>query len=116
MARGTIGLPWKLDLLPVLDVAQGFPFSRLDDDWNYVGARNEAGRFPTFIALDIQIQRAFGFNLFGKRRRLTLGARLYNITDHFNPRDVQQHVNSPNFGAFYNTIERKFRTKIDLEF
>ena len=116
LAWGTFGLPWKLEMLPVLDIANGFPYSRLDDDWNFIGQRNEAGRFPTFVSLDVQVTRPFRVNLFGKKRRITVGARLFNITDHFNPRDVQQHVNSPNFGAFYNSIERKFRTKIDIEF
>lgn len=30
-----IGLPHKLDFVPILDVHTGFPFSRLDLNWNY---------------------------------------------------------------------------------
>lgn len=116
LAWGTIGLPWKLELMPVLDMANGFPFSRFDNEWNYAGARNEAGRFPAFAALDFQITRPFSFNILGKKRRIIVGGRFFNITDHFNPRDVQQHAGSPNFGTFYNSIERKFRAKFDFEF
>lgn len=113
---GTIGLPWKLEALPVLDIASGFPYSRLDNVWNFVGARNGEGRFPTFVALDLQVTRTFSFTVRGKKRRVTLGGRIFNITNHFNPRDVQQHAGSPSFRTFFNSIERKFRAKIDFEF
>jgi hypothetical protein len=113
---GTIGLPWKLEFFPVLDISSGFPFSSVDSDWNYVGRRNEAGRFPMFVAFDFQISRQFKFKLLGRERRLTLGARLFNLTSHFNPRDVQQNLFSPHYGTFYNSIERKFRTRIGFDF
>ena len=45
-----IGLPHKLDFVPILDVHTGFPFSRLDQDWNFIGQENRAGRFPAFLA------------------------------------------------------------------
>ena len=40
-----IGLPYKLDFVPILDVHTGFPFSRLDQNWNYIGAENQGGAF-----------------------------------------------------------------------
>ncbi len=43
-----IGLPHKLDFVPILDVHTGFPFSRLDQNWNFIGQENGAGRFPIF--------------------------------------------------------------------
>ena len=43
---GIIGLPYKLQFIPILDVHSGFPYSRIDENWNYIGARDEAGRFP----------------------------------------------------------------------
>ena len=35
-----IGLPHKLDFIPILDVHTGFPFSRVDQNWNYIGPEN----------------------------------------------------------------------------
>jgi hypothetical protein len=47
-----IGLPHKFDFIPILDVHTGFPFSRLDRDWNFIGSENTAGRFPSFVGFD----------------------------------------------------------------
>jgi hypothetical protein len=113
---GTIGLPWKLELFPVMDITGGFPFSALDADWNFVGLRNRAGRFPRLFSLDIQVTRKFSIPVGARRIRTTVGIRVFNITNHFNPRDVQQHTGSPRFGQFFNSVHRKFRMKFDLEF
>ncbi len=113
---GTIGLPWKLELFPVMDITQGFPHSALDDDWNYVGQRNRAGRFPRLFSLDTQLTRKFAIPVGSRRIRTTVGIRVFNLTNHFNPRDVQQHTGSSRFGQFFNTVYRKFRMKFDLEF
>jgi hypothetical protein len=113
---GTIGLPWKLDFSPVLDLHSGFPFSKVDNDLNFVGARDGAGRFPAFVALDIQLVKTFELPLFGRRIRTRAGLKVFNATNHFNPRDVQENLFSPNFGAFYNSVGRQFRAKFEFEF
>ncbi len=64
---GVIGLPHKLDFLPILDVHTGFPFSRLDQNWNYLGPENQAGRFRTFLALDTKLQYPVDFKFHGHR-------------------------------------------------
>lgn len=51
-----IGLPHKFDFVPILDVHTGFPLSWLDQNWNYLGSENQAGLFPTFLALDTKGQ------------------------------------------------------------
>ena len=56
-----IGLPYKFQFVPILDVHTGFPYSKLDENWNYIGARDQAGRFPTFASLDLKIQYPFDF-------------------------------------------------------
>jgi hypothetical protein len=37
MAWGIIGLPYKLQFVPILDAHTGFPCPQLDQNWNYVG-------------------------------------------------------------------------------
>jgi hypothetical protein len=113
---GVIGLPHKLDFIPVLDLHTGFPFSKLDDDWNYVGKRNLAGRFPTFVDLDVKIQYPFNFKFHGKRFQFRAGLSVLNVLNYFNPRDVQQYSFSPNFGNFYNSVGRLFRIDGDFDF
>jgi len=113
---GVIGLPHKLDLVPILDVHTGFPFSRLDQNWNYIGPENQAGRFPTFVALDTKLQYPVDFKFRGHRIQFRAGLSVYNVLNHFNPRDVQEHYTSPNYGAFYNSVGRLFRIDGDFDF
>jgi hypothetical protein len=38
-------------LAPVLDIRTGFPYSIIDEDRNFVGPRNQAGRYPNSLQL-----------------------------------------------------------------
>jgi hypothetical protein len=100
----------------LLDAHSGFPFSKVDNDLNFVGLRNRAGRFPSFASLDVQLLRRFELSFLGKKRRTLIGLKVFNVTGHFNPRDVQQNIFSPSFGDFFNSIGRRFRGKIEFEF
>ncbi len=111
-----IGLPYKFDFIPILDVHTGFPFSRLDQNWNFIGAENNAGRLPALLALDTKIQYPIDFTFRDHRIQFRSGLTVYNVLNHFNPRDVQQSYASPNYGAFYNSIGRLFRIDGDFDF
>ncbi len=111
-----IGLPRKFDFVPILDVHTGFPFSRLDQNWNFIGAENKAGRLPPFLAFDTKIQYPVDFTFHRHRIQFRAGLTVYNVLNHFNPRDVQQYYASPNYGAFYNSIGRLFRIDGDFNF
>jgi len=113
---GVIGLPRKFDFVPILDVHTGFPFSRLDQDWNYLGPENQAGRFPTFLALDTKLQYPVDFRFHGHRIQFRAGLTVYNVLNHFNPRDVQQSFASPFYGVFYNSVPRLWRIDGDFDF
>jgi hypothetical protein len=116
LASGTIGLPLKVEFSPVLEVRDGFPFSAVDNDLNFVGPRNGAGRFPAFAALDVLIARKFPVRLFKRKVIINAGMRVYNLTQHNNPRDVQRSIFSPNFGQFYNSVPHQFRARFEFEF
>ena len=47
----------KWTVSPVFEARQGFPYSLVDQDLNFVGMRNEGGRFPNVWVLDLGIQR-----------------------------------------------------------
>lgn len=111
-----IGLPHKLDFVPILDVHTGFPFSRLDQNWNFLGPENQAGRLPTFLAFDTKFQYPVDFTFRDHRIQFRAGLSVYNVINHFNPRDVQQYNPSPNYGTFYNSIGRLFRIDGDFNF
>ena len=113
---GVFGLPYKVDFVPTLDVHTGFPFSKLDENWNYVGKRNEAGRFPTFLDLDVKFQYPVDFKFRGHRIQFRAGLSILNVLNHANPRDVQQNDASPQYGTFYNSVGRLFRIDGDFDF
>src|SRR6266478_2947075 len=46
--RGEFHVPYRITLVPVLDILTGFPYSIIDEERNFVGPRNLAGRFPNF--------------------------------------------------------------------
>ena len=100
----------------MLDVHTGFPFSKLDQNWNFIGLRNQAGRFPTLVSLDTKFQYPFDFKFHGKRCQFRAGLSVLNVLNKFNPRDVQQYSASPNYGTFYNSIGRLLRIDGDFDF
>jgi hypothetical protein len=113
---GIIALPRKLQFVPILDVHTGFPCSELDENWNYVGLRNEAGRFPTYVGFDTKIQYPFDFKFRGHRIQFLAGLKVIDIFNHYNPRDVQQYSGSPYYGVFYNSVGRLWRIDGDFDF
>ena len=108
----SLSLPWKMTFFPVLDVRTGFPVSVVDEDRNYVGARNEAGRYPEFVSFDMQLTKRF--RVF--KHNATIGIKVFNITNRFNPRDFQENLASGDPGAFSNGVPRTIRGKWVIEF
>jgi hypothetical protein len=113
---GVFGLPHKVDFVPTLDVHTGFPFSKLDGNWNYVGQRNQAGRFPTFVGLDVKFLYPVDFKFRGHRIQFRAGLSILNVINHAQPRDVQQNETSPQYGMFYNSVGRLWRIDGDFNF
>lgn len=114
---GEVGLPFfGVRWAPVLDVHSGFPFSLVDENRNFVGTRNQGGRFPVFASLDSQVWKDFKIKVRGKVRKLRIGIKVFNIFDHFNPRDVQQNVDAFNARGFFNSRGRLFRGKLSIGF
>jgi len=102
LVRGTVGLPGTWDLAPVLELRSGFPWSAVDEFQDFVGARSRAGRLPVVRNLDFTLARQWRF----KKRRFRAGLKLYNIFGASAERDVQNNITSPDYGRFFNPIER----------
>jgi TonB dependent receptor/Carboxypeptidase regulatory-like domain len=102
LVRGTLGLPGRWDFAPVLELRSGFPWSSVDEFQDFVGARNRAGRLPAVRTLDFSLARPWRF----KKYRFRAGLKMYNIFGASAERDVQNNVSSPDYGTFYNPIER----------
>lgn len=102
-------------IAPLFEIHSGFPFSAVNERLDYVGTRNEAGRFPTYMTLDIQVTKGFQLPFF-KDKRARIGIVVFNVTNHFNPRDVQMNLTSPNYGQFYNNLRTSVKAKFDVAF
>jgi hypothetical protein len=114
LAYGEIKAPYEITIAPSLEIRSGFPFSLVNDRLDFIGARNQAGRFPTFISLDAQILKGFKVPFLDKSARA--GVAVFNITNHFNPRDIQNNTGSLHVGEFFNSLGTSVRGKFELHF
>lgn len=112
LAWGEIAAPWKLTVAPVLDIHTGFPYSTTNEFRQFIGPRNEL-RFPRFVSADLQVLREIRLPVKEKHARVGFG--VYNIFNRFNPRDVQNDVDSFRSGQFFNGVGRSFHGKFILE-
>ena len=113
---GSFDVKYGISVAPVLDLRNGFPLSNIDEDRNFVGPRNLAGRFPTFASLDLQVLKSLSAPVrFGEKYRFRVGVKIFNVTNHFNPRDYQGNLASDDFGGFFNGVGRKYGMKFVIE-
>ena len=112
---GNLEAPWKLTLLPVYDLHTGFPYS-VENAWRqYIGPR-QSRQFPRFSSLDLQVSRPASLHIGDKNLHMRAGFGVFNVFNHFNPRDVQNVEESSLFGEFFNDAWREFRGKLVFQF
>ncbi len=111
---GTFSLPRKITISPIVEWRSGFPFSIVDGEQKFVGVRNSsATRFPTFFSIDAEIAKDFQVT---KKYAVRLSLKGFNLTDHFNPRNVRNNIADPQFGLFLNNYRRYFAGGLDVIF
>jgi hypothetical protein len=115
LAWGEFAAPWKMTLMPVLDIHTGFPYSVVNDLREFVGPRNEQ-RFRTFNSFDVQVLKELRLPFGSKERKVKVGLGVFNVFNHSNPRDVQNNLESYRFGDFFNSPNRTFRGKFVFGF
>lgn len=119
LVYGQLKTRYDINISPSVEIRSGFPFSLVDEQLDYVSGRDRAGRFPLFISLDAQVTKGFAIPKFVPMvdgRRARIGVAVFNITNHFNPRDVQQNTGSLQVGEFFNSLGTSVRGKFELEF
>jgi hypothetical protein len=102
LVRGTIGLPGRWVFVPLYEWRTGFPWSAVDEFQDFVGERNRTGRLPTLSTLDFTLARPLRF----RKLQFLGGVKVYNALNTGNERDVQNNITSPDYGKFYNPIQR----------
>ena len=102
IVRGTWGVGGGWVFAPLYEWRTGFPFSAVNEFQDFVGERNRAGRLRKVSTLDFTLARELRF----RKYRFTGGLKIYNAFNTGNERDVQNNLTSPDYGKFYNPIER----------
>jgi hypothetical protein len=95
----TAGLPRRIVVSPAIEWRTGFPYSVLNVERSYVGTPNNA-RFPNYFSLDVTTYKTF--DIF--HRQMDFGLQLFNLTRHFNPRDVVAIQGASGFQHFSNNF------------
>jgi hypothetical protein len=111
-----IQAPHDISISPVFDLHTGFPFSVVNEQRDFVGLRNAVGRFPRFASTDLQVLKGLTLPFGGKKYKVRVGVRIFNLFNSFNPNDLQNNIASPVFGNFTNFKNREFRGKFVLDF
>ncbi|MBI1874257.1 MAG: TonB-dependent receptor [Acidobacteria bacterium] len=118
LAWGEFDLPRGFGVAPVVEVRDGFPLSVFDENHDFVGERNRAGRFPRFFSLDVQAWKHVTLP-WPKKLKARVGLKVFNITNHFNPagrpEGVQHHEpfqptrfsGEPRERALWRLLERR---------
>ena len=99
LAWGTFTLPAGFAISPAVDWRSGFPYSVVDAGQAYVGGPN-ARSFPTFFSLDVVLYKSLTL----AHKRVKLNLQVFNVTNHFNPRDVFNTLGGPDSGTFTNSV------------
>jgi len=75
--------PYGLIISPIWDIHTGFPYSMRDEQRDFVGPRNEAGRFPAFTNADLQVLKRVTIPVLNKKA--FVGFKVTNVFNTFNP-------------------------------
>jgi hypothetical protein len=126
LAWGTVKLPWKIRLSPLIEWRSGLPYAVFNERQNYVGQPySDKTRFPHFFSLDGRFIREFQINkivesMFKRKLKdptfVRVSVSIYNLTNHFNPPFVHNNIADPQFGLFFGQNKRRFRLDFDLVF
>jgi hypothetical protein len=119
---GDVRVPGSVTVSPALDVHTGFPYAFFDAD-NKVPTEVDFSRFPRTFSLDMGLYRDLKVMAFDRQGRLRLGVRVYNLTNHFNPRDVElDHGHSEEtqdqlfLKGYFNGVGRSYRASATFNF
>ncbi len=112
VAWGSLPLPLRFGIAPVLEYRNGFPYSTVNDQQRYVGVPN-ANRFPTFLAVDARVWRDFRVT---DKYSVRLAVSGFNLTNHFNPEATHWNTADPAHGIFFGERHRRFTLDFDVLF
>lgn len=110
VTHGWTPLPlWQLLASYYLEYHSGFPFNIVDQNQQLAGPIG-AERFPSFVTLNLGIEKRFHFH----NHEWALRLAVINTTGHQNSAAVINNVNAPDFLTFANGEKRAFTFRLRL--
>lgn len=111
---GSVSLPWKLKVFPMIELRSGFPYQSYDVYQNYVQSMHaNSARFPTYFSADARLAKDIRLN---SKYTLRPSISTSNITNHFNALEVHSNTADPQYGQFFGSYDRRVRFDLDLVF
>jgi hypothetical protein len=111
---GSVALPSKIKVYPMIELRSGFPYQSVDVYQNYVqNMKAESARFPTYYSTDARIAKDVKLN---SKYTLRPSISITNITNHFNAFQVHTNTADPQYGQFFGNYDRHERFDLDLVF
>jgi hypothetical protein len=85
-----------------------------------VAPEADFGRYPRSASLDFGLHRDFAMRELGRDGKVRLGVRIFNLTNHFNPRGVDvtedETEKSPVLRGFFDGPGRTYRASLVINF
>jgi hypothetical protein len=104
----------SVEINPIVEYRNGFPYARYDELQNYVGIPNsDATRFPSFFSADARVTRDFKVS---PKYAVRISVTGLNLTNHFNALAVHNNTADPQFGIFFGNYHRRYRLDFDIIF
>ena len=114
LTSGSVALPWKVIIYPLVELRSGFPYQAVDVYQNYLQSMKAAsGRFPTYFSADARVAKDIKVN---SKYTLRPSISINNITNHFNALEVHSNTADPQHGQFFGNYNRRMRVDFDLVF
>lgn len=105
---------WDLQVLPIVEYRNGFPYAVVDALQNYVGIPyRDSTRFRNFFSADARFMKDFRVN---KKYTLRISLTAANITNHFNPLAIHDNVADPQYGVSFGNYHRRYRGDFEVLF
>jgi hypothetical protein len=111
---GSVALPWKVTIYPMIELRSGFPYQSVDVYQNYIQSmKAESDRFPTYFSADARVAKDIKLN---SKYTLRPSISISNITNHFNALEVHSNTSDPQHGQFFGNYDRRMRVDFDVVF
>ena len=111
---GSVALPWKVEVYPMIEWRSGFPYQSVDVYQNYIQSmKADSARFPTYFSADARVAKDIKLN---SKYTLRRSISITNITNHFNALEVHSNTADPQDGKFFGNYDRHMRFDLDLVF